>query len=166
VAGTSADATVTASLHSTQLSFLSCAYILSTITIKEVPHTPKRKRLTRDQRRDILLLRSLGKTYSEIATYLSVSEGAVQYTYNIHKATPKKDRRGRPSKLSKEDVDNLVAYIRRSQDTRRMTYKELGEVFGVHKDYIKRALRRRGYYRRVALRKPLILEKNRRLRLK
>jgi transposase len=133
--------------------------------MEEVPHTPKRKRLTRDQRRDILLLRSLGKTYSEIATHLSVSEGAVQYTCNIHKATPKKDGRGRPSKLSKEEVDDLVAYVRRSQDTRRMTYQELGEVFGVHKDCIKRALRRRGYYRRVALRKPPISEKNRRLRL-
>ena len=122
--------------------------------MEEVPHTPKRKRLTRDQRRDILLLRSLGKTYSEIATHLSVTESAVQYTCNLQKATPKKDGRGRPSKLSKEKVDDLVAYVRRSQDTRRMTYQELGEVFGVHKDCIKRALRRRGYYRRVALRKP------------
>ena len=29
--------------------------------MEEVPHTPKRKRLTRDQRRDILLLRSLAE---------------------------------------------------------------------------------------------------------
>ena len=112
--------------------------------MEEVPQTPKRKRLTRDQRRDILLLRKTGKTYTEIATFLGVTESAVQYTCNTQRATPKKDGRGRPSKLSKEQVDELVALVRQSRDTRRMTYEELGEIFSVHKDCIKRALRRRG----------------------
>ena len=127
----------------------------------------KRKRLTRDQSRDILLLRKTGKTYSEIATFLGpgVSEYAVQYTCNTQKATPKKDGRGRPSKLSMEQLDELIVYVRQSKDTRRMTNEELGEVFHVHKDCIKRAVNHQGYHRRVALRKPPISEKNRQARL-
>jgi hypothetical protein len=46
-----------------------------------------------------------------------------------------------------------------------MTFQKLGERFGVRKDCIKLTLRRLGYSRRVALRKPPIFKKNRVLRL-
>jgi len=107
------------------------------------PSTPKKKRLTRDQRRDILLMRSLGKKYSEIALHLNVSERAVQYTCNTQMATPKK-RSGRPPKLSEERVDEIENYIsKQSRDARRMTYQELATTFDTSVDCIKRALRKR-----------------------
>ena len=71
------------------------------------PTTPPKKsvgkRLTRDQRRDILLLRDLGSEeypYGKIASVLSQRYGtkitvrAVQYTCNAQKGTPKKHRLG------------------------------------------------------------------------
>ena len=133
--------------------------------MEPVPSTPKRKRLTRDQRRDILLMRSLGKTYAEIAAFLNVTQHAVQYTCNLQKASPSKTKRGPPSKLSQEQIDELETFIRQSKDTRRMSYQELGDLFLVSADCIKRALKKRGYQRRVALRKPPVTEKNRVLRL-
>ena len=134
-------------------------------SLPSVPSTPKRKRLTRDQRRDILLLRKLNKTYSEIASILSVTEFAVQYTCNLQKATPKKTGRGPKGKLSEQQIDELESFVRQSKDTRRMTYKELGQVFDIGPDCVRRALKKRGYSRRVALRKPPISEANRIARL-
>ena len=112
--------------------------------MEPLPSTPKRKRLTRDQRRDVLLMRSLGKSYSEIAAFLKITERAVQYTCNTQKATPSKARRGPPSKLSEAEIDDLETFIQQSKDTRRMTYRELGDRFHVSADCIKRALRKRG----------------------
>ena len=131
-----------------------------------VPSTPKPKRqqLTRDTRRDILLMRSLHRTYAEIAEHLKISESAVEYTCQQHKATPIK-RRGRPSTLSSERVDEIEVYLRTSKQTRRLPYTELGRIFEVHADTIKRALRKRGYARRVALRMPPITERVRLQRL-
>jgi hypothetical protein len=60
------------------------------------PPKPKIKRLTRDQRRDILLMRDLGFTYEKIAEQLAqryqtkVTLRSIQYTCNTQKATPKK----------------------------------------------------------------------------
>ena len=78
--------------------------------MEQIPSTPVRTRLTRDQRRDILLLRQIGKSYSEIALILTVTERAVQYTCNLQKATPQKQP-GRPSKLSQEEVTELICFI-------------------------------------------------------
>ena len=69
-----------------------------------MPGTPTRKSLSRDIRRDILLLRELNDnddeieyTYERIAALLSNLHGrlitlrAVQYSINQHKATPQKE---------------------------------------------------------------------------
>src|SRR4051812_10082312 len=52
------------------------------------PQTPHPERLIRDQRRDILLMRSLGFTYKQIASRLDVTERAVAYSCKKMKATP------------------------------------------------------------------------------
>lgn len=79
---------------------------------QSAPRTPTRKklgpRLSWDIRRDILLLRDLNDndheikfTYERIAALLSYRHGrkislrALQYTVNSHKATPKKEGRGK-----------------------------------------------------------------------
>ncbi|OJD23728.1 hypothetical protein ACJ73_04914 [Blastomyces percursus] len=64
----------------------------------EPPATPK-KRLTRDQRRDILLLRGLDWTYQKISEHLEITYRGVQYTCENEIATPRKHA-GRPSQLS------------------------------------------------------------------
>ncbi len=85
------------------------------------PGTP-RKRLTRDDRRDILIMRKLGYTYSYIANFLKVSERAVRYTLETQKATLQYARAGRPPRLNKEEVDQLEAFVVSSHRTRRLTW--------------------------------------------
>ena len=68
----------------------------------DVPLTPKRKILTRDQRRDVLLMRSLGYKMEDIAVRLGVIFGAVRYTCDAETATPQTSRRGRHSILTED----------------------------------------------------------------
>ena len=77
----------------------------TTTTNMSPPSTPKRKRLTRDQRRDILLMRRLGHAYEYIADFLKVSQRAVQYTCEKQQATPQHSKAGRPPRLNKEEAD-------------------------------------------------------------
>lgn len=70
------------------------------------PHRRRRKssrRLTRDQRRDILLMRRLGHKYEDIAKFLGVSQSAVQYTVNTGRASPEHHKAGR-KKIVRPDV--------------------------------------------------------------
>jgi transposase len=134
------------------------------------PSTPRRKRLTRDQRRDILLLRRRGDSYEQIARFLDVSFATVQYTCTSKKATPQHKKTGRPPALDSDEVDALIEFVKSSRRTRRMTFDQLKqELYSdrplVGTEAIKYALRKRGYYCRLALRKPLISELNRIRRL-
>ena len=128
------------------------------------PSTPVRKRLSRDQRRDILLMRSLKYTYAQISSHLGVTERAVQYTCEKGEATPQHKKTGRPPKLSTQEVDTLIEFVISSRKTRRMTYLQLAESLWpdgeVGAESVKHALRKRGYNRRVALRKPPLSQKN------
>lgn len=128
------------------------------------PSTPKRRRLNRDTRRDILLLRKRGDTYAQIARFLGVTERAVQYTCNTKSATPKHQRAGRPAKLTSEEVDSLIKFVNSSKRTRRLSYKQLkDELYADREDIgekaIKHALHKRGIFRRITLRKPRNSEK-------
>ena len=134
------------------------------------PATPRRKRLDRDQRRDILLLRRRGDTYAQIAQFLDITPRAVEYTCQKQTATPKHKQTGRPSKLKPNDVDDLLSFVKSSSRTRRMTYDQLREELykdrpEIGSEAIKYALKKRGYFRRIALRKPPISEPNRIARL-
>jgi transposase len=133
------------------------------------PSTPPKKRLSRDQRRDILLMRRLGYSYEYIAKFLDVSQRAVQYTCQCQKSTPQHKNAGRPPRLSKEEGDRVEQYMLQSKSTRRMTYLQLAEALWpegeIGAESVRYALKARGYRRRIALRKPLILEANRVVRL-
>lgn len=133
------------------------------------PSTPPRKRLTRDQRRDILLMRRLGYTYKNIADFLHVSQRAVQYTVEKQKPTPQHSKAGRPPRLNKEEADRIEQFVTSSQKTRRMTYKQIAEALWpegeVGHESVKSALHKRGYRRRIALRKPPLSEANKAARL-
>ena len=109
-------------------------------------------------------MRSLGFTYTKISSHLKVTERAVQYTCEKGAATPQHHNAGRAPKLSKEEVDTLIEFVSSSRKTRRMSYLQLAEHFWpegeVGVDSVKYALYKRGYRRRVALRKPPLSPKN------
>ena len=142
------------------------------------PHTPPPEpkgtpHLTRDERRDILLMQSLGHTEEYIAAHLSVrykkkvSVRQVSYTLQVENATPRKPT-GRPGKLTTEQADILEASVTTSHDTRRMSYDELARNLrweNIGKDAIRRELKKRGYSRRIALRKPPLTEETKPIRL-
>jgi hypothetical protein len=146
------------------------------------PKTPKKKigsRLTRDIRRDILFLRELNDydndevkyTYEKITILLShyykrkVTQRAVQYIINTEKATPTKEGRGKKPTLIVELVDEIKIFIIYSRSGRQAIYIQLRELFDVSSSTVKYTLRKRGYSRRITLRKPPISEKNRLARL-
>ena len=120
---------------------------------------PKASHLTRDQRRDIQLLHSIGWSYSQIHRQTQATLSQIRTA--IVKATPQK-RSGRPPILTQAQVEELVEFVCASSINRRMSFQKLAEVmdWGVKKDAIYTALLREGFYRRLAMRKPLIIEKN------
>ena len=136
----------------------------------EGPRTPRHKRLTRDQRRDIVLMRGLEYSYAAIAKHLGVTERAVQYALTTERPTPQHRKAGRKPKLNELQVDALVDFVTSSRRTRRMPYKDVAKELypdgSIGVDAIKKALLKRGYRRYVALRKPPLSPKNVANRLK
>ena len=134
-----------------------------------MPHPPIRRPkapdLTRDQKRDCQLLHSIGWSYSQIHKKTSFTLNQVAHACQDLRATPRK-RGGRPLILSQAQVEELVEFVCASAKNRRMSFTQLAEVmdFGVKKQAIRSALLREGFHRRLAMRKPPITEKNRRLR--
>jgi transposase len=122
--------------------------------------------LSRDQRRDIQLLRSLEWSYKDIhKRFPTFSIRQIEYAC-LQTPTPKK-RQGRPPIMSQAQVEELVEFVCASQYNRRMSYQKLAEVigFGVKKGAIRTALEKEGFHRRLARRKPPISETNRKIRL-
>ena len=133
------------------------------------PSAPTRRRLTRDQRRDILLMRRLGYSYEFIAKFLEVTQRAVQYTCQNHSATPQHEKAGRSPSLTKEEGDSVETFVTASKRNRQITYLQVVEALWpdgeVGPESIKSALYRRGYRRRSALRKPPLSDANIQARL-
>jgi hypothetical protein len=128
--------------------------------------TPKAPSLSRDQKRDVQLLHSIGWSYSQIYKQTGFT---VRQIYNACKAggrpTPQKST-GRPPILTQAQVEELVEFVCASSKNRRMSFQQLAEVmdFGIKKQAIRLALLREGFHRRLAMRKPPISEKNQRIR--
>lgn len=122
-------------------------------------------RLNRDDRIRVLTLRDTGHTYKQISNHLGVSYRQVQYTCQSQQSTPKKAP-SNPPKLSKEEVDNIINFISSSKRTRRLPfYKVIQELdLDITPLSLARSLKKRGYRRCKALRKPPLLDTNRRLR--
>ncbi|KAJ4520021.1 hypothetical protein HRR78_002271 [Exophiala dermatitidis] len=115
------------------------------------PSTPRRKRLTRDQRRDILLMRSLGYTYEQISKHLHVTMAAVHYACTKAKdVTPQHHKAGRKPRLSKEDEDQLEAFYLTKGKKRKLSCQEMAEELwpdrGVSAKIIRHVLDKRGHH--------------------
>jgi transposase len=121
---------------------------------------------TRDQRLQIQTLHTAGLTYSQIQGQLGdVTLHQIAYAIQ-HPITPKK-RSGRPSTLTPEEIEEIIAWVCLSKSNRRLPWYQIPIVMGLNVSYycVRNALRRAGFSRRVARRKPPITERNRLARL-
>lgn len=120
---------------------------------------------SRDTRVSIRTLRSAGWTYQQIATHLHLTLRQVQHAATTQ-ATPRRPS-GRPPILTVAQVEELIEFVCSSRKARRMAYwrlpQELGWDCSVYA--IRNALRRAGFKRYVARRKPPITEPTRLKRL-
>lgn len=125
------------------------------------------KHLTRDERLRIRTLHyEAGWSAIRIAQELNISYTQARYTIRALRPTPKKSS-GRPLKLGPEQVDQLISFIRASRTNRRMPWYQLPAALGFDcsVEAVTTALRRAGFGRYVALKKPFISEENRQKRL-
>jgi transposase len=120
---------------------------------------------TRDKRLAAITLHQAGISQREIADQLDMTRSKVRYAIQ-NPPTPRK-RSGRPSLLSEEEIDRIEAFICCSKTNRRLGWEAIPTTMNLPYSYyaIRRALQKRGYYRRVARRKPPISEPNRLARL-
>lgn len=127
--------------------------------------TPKTK-LGRDDRLRILTLRDSGLSQAAIANQLHLSRHQVQYTCHTQQATPKKPK-GQPPKLSERQMDEIIAFISASKANRRKPYHELIKELNldVTVPTLRHSLKKRGYTRCKALRKPPLSLDSKRVRL-
>jgi hypothetical protein len=128
----------------------------------------KRANTTRDQRRNCKMAYWCGLNNHQIVEKVGINVRQVRYALDNEAPTPKK-KSGRPPLLNSEQRQQLVDFVCSSKKTRRMTYKELAEEFcywDCGPDTIKTALDWEGFNVRIAMCKPPISEKNRKLRLK
>ncbi|KAF9249652.1 hypothetical protein DTO006G1_6722 [Penicillium roqueforti] len=134
-------------------------------TIPQPPQTP-RHNATRDQRIAARTLRAKGYTYAQIAADLHITQRQVQKACTDNRPTPRKPP-GARRKLSEEQLDEIIDFIRTSKETRRMPFSQLIQELhlSVGTETLRRALARRGYHRCKALRKPPLSDRTRALRL-
>lgn len=130
-----------------------------------------RKEIQISVRNLIIKLRNENKSYGEIAKLVKLSRSTVQTIIRNHKntdSTENKPRSGRPKKLSRRDVSSIVKKV--NIDPKISAPKladHIAQCSGknVHPKTIIRALHENGFKSRVARKKPLISDKNRKLRL-
>ena len=133
----------------------------------EPPKTPtKQSDLSRDMRLQVQTLRAIGWKYSTIAEFLKVTLNQVQYACS-HRPTPQKLRCGRKSTIDAISRQFLVEFVCASKKNRQLPYNQIPWKLGwdVTEDAIRLALKKEGFSRRIARRKPPISETNRLLRL-
>lgn len=112
----------------------------------EPPSTPRPyKRLTRDQRLHIIVLSQEGYTYKQIASRVGCTKNQARYTTVSQKPTPQKGS-GRKPKLSEEQLDSTIEWIRLSFDNRAKPCDQIAAELHlpVCGETLRRALKKRG----------------------
>ncbi|KAI1000063.1 hypothetical protein K3495_g8135 [Podosphaera aphanis] len=132
-------------------------------------HTHSRaKKLTEEQRIEVITLAREGYSNQKIARRLQVTYHQARYAANAVHLSPKKSS-GRPLSLSSEQVNEIEAFVTSSPEHRQLTYFELAyshfNHFGVSEKVIQWAMSRRGYARRIAASKSPLSAENKRKRL-
>lgn len=144
---------------------------------------PYRRRMSRDERRDILLMRKLGYKLEQIARYIGATVSAVNYTVRLGDPEPKHKNAGRKVHIPEERIDAMVAYVKDYMErektcpvdkrTKRKTMKHLsynmirqaifadenGEIpakFKFTDDALKSTLNKRGIYLRAPMSQAMV----------
>ena len=106
--------------------------------------------------------------HTKMAAQLGITVRQVEYTLSLPYLEPKKAP-GRAPTLSSEDVDQIEIFITSSSQGRRMSWLELAagpfRYLGVSERVSHNELKKRGYARHPALKKPPLSEVNKRKRL-
>ncbi|KAI0997209.1 hypothetical protein K3495_g10977 [Podosphaera aphanis] len=105
--------------------------------------------------------------HTKISAQLRLTVRQVEYTLSLPYLEPKKAP-GRAPTLSSEDVDQIEIFITSSSQGRRMSWSELAagpfRYLGVSETVLHNELKKRGYARHPALKKPPLSEVNKRKR--
>jgi hypothetical protein len=106
---------------------------ITTVITTMLPSTPKRRQLTRDERLRIQTLREGGweidVTHAHLRpTINNLTMHQVEHACRFTRPTPRK-RSGRPELLNKNQKTELIAFVRTSKISRRLTYFELAVHF-------------------------------------
>lgn len=130
-----------------------------------------RKEISVDVRNLVIKHRKEKKSYGEISKILNLSRATVQtIVKNFENSgyTEDKPRSGRPMKLSRRDVSFIIREVDKNP---KVTAPKLAEHIAnisqksIHPRTIQRTLKDNGFRRRTPRKKPLLSEKNRKLRL-
>ena len=139
----------------------------TTPTASTTPTTPtKQKELSRDLRLKAQTLKTIGWKYSKIADFLKITLRQAQYACFV-RPTPQKTLCGRKTTLDADSRQFLIEFVCASRENRQIPYCQIPYTLGwnVSEDVIRRTLKKEGFSRRIARRKPPITEANRLLRL-
>lgn len=126
------------------------------------------KQLTAEERQRVRILRSDAlMSYGKIQETTGFTKGQIRNAIKADSAD-RGVRTGRPPQMSQQQQLELVEFVTLSKKNRRMTFLDLAltlfnQLFGEYA--IRYTLRRLGFKRHVARRKPPISEANRRKRL-
>ena len=103
----------------------------------------------------------------DITNIINIPKSTV-FAINKRGTGVNKPRSGRPKKLSRRHIRQIIRYIRTNKFTRRVTLTRLKNLFRleVHENTIRNALQEAGYHHRVARRRPYLNKRDRKRRLK
>ena len=131
----------------------------------------KRREIDLDARKIIIKLHKEGKSFREIGKIVERTHSSVQrvvQNFNSSGSLSSKPRSGRPRILTVREERSVLKMVK--ENPRISAAKIVGNVknmFGkdIHKDTIRKHLKKSGYHGRVARRKPYISETNRKKRV-
>lgn len=130
-----------------------------------------RTEISKDLRKLVVEHRNNKKSFGEISKLLNLSKSTVHTIFNNFKQSScfeSKPRSGRPKKLNRREVSFIRNEVEKNPKIHATSLaQELAErsQIVVHPRTITRALNNEGYRCRIPRKKPLISEKNRKLRL-
>jgi transposase len=127
----------------------------------ESPPWPDRRCLTRDKRLQVKALHSAGYSQREIAKQLEIGRHAVRTA--IHSPPIPRKRCGRPSSLDDDQKRMIIDWVCSLKECRRASWEQIASQLEMpDRTYaIRNVLRKEGFARRIARRKPPYSEPNR-----
>ncbi len=109
------------------------------------PQTPHTRHSTRDERLQVQTLRNAGLNYSQIRAQLGLTLHQIAYAVQ-HRITPKK-RKGRPTILTQQEIDDIITWICASKANRRVSWVQIPVILDLNigQYAIRHALRNAGF---------------------